>query len=422
MAEFKFNCPQCGQPIEADESYCGQTVECPRCGKGIVVPRIKLRSPLEGIVQPLNKLSKQNYESGATTRREQSPKLRRIQQKSSTDSSAGLQEPPFFPMQTNENGPSDVQSRDNLPPANNNEQETMRNDAGMVANSLVLFFVMVVFVVGGGIFVTSRCDKKCTALRSLIEQTRDRPDEKSSQLFDSVTELKETHAALLKDIEGLERRVADMEIAQKQYGEDLANQNKTLEKKCTVLLERIESLSQQVSENSSSVHQLERGRPSIQLPVQPQVIAQNEPENTDNPPEESLADLQRHLDNNLAEIKKLVKKNPACYLNPSDTSIINVAKKIATMKDRRYCACANVTFVRDAFYCTSCKRTTRYRGGMDYDGCCDVSRKQSFHRWLAVREKVDETTEINARIDELYAENESFEKQLRSMKRLRPRK
>ena len=39
MAEFKFKCPQCGQTIEADESFRGQTAECPYCGKGIVVPR-----------------------------------------------------------------------------------------------------------------------------------------------------------------------------------------------------------------------------------------------------------------------------------------------------------------------------------------------------------------------------------------------
>ena len=39
MAEFKFKCPQCGQTIEADESFRGQTAECPYCGKGIVIPR-----------------------------------------------------------------------------------------------------------------------------------------------------------------------------------------------------------------------------------------------------------------------------------------------------------------------------------------------------------------------------------------------
>ena len=46
----------------------------------------------------------------------------------------------------------------------------------------------------------------------------------------------------------------------------------------------------------------------------------------------------------------------------------------------------------------------------------------SFYRWLEARKKVDETATINARIDELYAENESLEKQIRSMKKSRQRK
>lgn len=39
MAHIKFNCPQCGQKIEADDSVCGKVAECPLCGKGIVIPR-----------------------------------------------------------------------------------------------------------------------------------------------------------------------------------------------------------------------------------------------------------------------------------------------------------------------------------------------------------------------------------------------
>lgn len=39
MARFDFNCPQCGKPIEADDSFCGQVVECPNCFRGIVVPQ-----------------------------------------------------------------------------------------------------------------------------------------------------------------------------------------------------------------------------------------------------------------------------------------------------------------------------------------------------------------------------------------------
>lgn len=53
MTDFKFNCPQCGQTVEADESFCGQTVECPHCGKGIVVPSIKSSSVSEAKTQPL---------------------------------------------------------------------------------------------------------------------------------------------------------------------------------------------------------------------------------------------------------------------------------------------------------------------------------------------------------------------------------
>ena len=46
MAEFKFNCPQCGQEIEADESARGQVAKCPHCEKGIVIPRNSQKSRL----------------------------------------------------------------------------------------------------------------------------------------------------------------------------------------------------------------------------------------------------------------------------------------------------------------------------------------------------------------------------------------
>ena len=39
MATFDFTCPQCGVTVEADDSYRGMVLECPSCGKGIVVPR-----------------------------------------------------------------------------------------------------------------------------------------------------------------------------------------------------------------------------------------------------------------------------------------------------------------------------------------------------------------------------------------------
>jgi len=38
MADITFECPHCQQHIEADDSICGQTVECPSCKGEIVVP------------------------------------------------------------------------------------------------------------------------------------------------------------------------------------------------------------------------------------------------------------------------------------------------------------------------------------------------------------------------------------------------
>jgi len=38
MAEITFACPHCQQHIEADDSICGQTVECPACKGEFVVP------------------------------------------------------------------------------------------------------------------------------------------------------------------------------------------------------------------------------------------------------------------------------------------------------------------------------------------------------------------------------------------------
>lgn len=40
MADITFTCPHCHQHIEADDSVCGQTVECPSCQRKILVPEI----------------------------------------------------------------------------------------------------------------------------------------------------------------------------------------------------------------------------------------------------------------------------------------------------------------------------------------------------------------------------------------------
>ena len=38
MAELVFNCPHCGGSVQCDSQYAGQTVACPLCQGGIIVP------------------------------------------------------------------------------------------------------------------------------------------------------------------------------------------------------------------------------------------------------------------------------------------------------------------------------------------------------------------------------------------------
>ena len=440
MTEFKFNCPQCGQPIKADESFCRQTVECPRCGKGIVVPHVKSLASSETKAQLQDTSLGQNCELAASTRRLKSPKLHRIRKNNAEDSYVGAQTPESFSNQENENKPSHIPSRYQMPSVDSKDEESEQNDAGVVVNIMLVLCFIMVLVIGGWIFVSSRCGKKCAELRYLIEQTKSQleqakyqPDEKVSQLAVQVRESKERLDALSDDLKELSRRVYDVEKNRAQYGEELTRKNEKLEAKYTSLLNRFESLSRQVAENSNPLRLHARQESGVALPAQPQVVAQNEPAEQENPSEESVDELQTQLDNNLAEIKGLVKKNPACYINPKTTTIANLEKKIATMKDRRYSDCVNITFVRDAFYCTRCKQVTAYRGkefADDYENCCtrvwytreSLGSRQGFYRWLEARKNVEETAAINARIDELYEENESLEKKIRSMKRSRGRK
>ena len=44
MAKFQFNCPKCGRPVNADESWYGRDGECPYCGNEIVVPQNNTQS------------------------------------------------------------------------------------------------------------------------------------------------------------------------------------------------------------------------------------------------------------------------------------------------------------------------------------------------------------------------------------------
>src|SRR5688572_21920363 len=36
--DFLFNCSECGQELEVDSSAAGSAIDCPTCGKNIVIP------------------------------------------------------------------------------------------------------------------------------------------------------------------------------------------------------------------------------------------------------------------------------------------------------------------------------------------------------------------------------------------------
>ena len=132
--------------------------------------------------------------------------------------------------------------------------------------------------------------------------------------------------------------------------------------------------------------------------------------------DESIEELRRKIDENLAEIKKLRTENPSCYINPKHPACPNISQKIAMPKDTRYSTSTKVTYVRDAFYCSRCRNMTAYRGSeaTDYGyGYCDVCRQQSFNMWLKHRRNVEKTAEINKRIDEINNENVLLEKKIR---------
>ncbi|HWH71843.1 MAG TPA: hypothetical protein VNT26_20945, partial [Candidatus Sulfotelmatobacter sp.] len=38
MADIKFTCPQCQQPITCDELWCGHQIQCPGCQGNLTVP------------------------------------------------------------------------------------------------------------------------------------------------------------------------------------------------------------------------------------------------------------------------------------------------------------------------------------------------------------------------------------------------
>ena len=56
MANFTFNCPECDQPLEAQDEWRGQQTQCPSCGINIEIPKIMQVKPVS--IDPQEQMKK----------------------------------------------------------------------------------------------------------------------------------------------------------------------------------------------------------------------------------------------------------------------------------------------------------------------------------------------------------------------------
>lgn len=262
-------------------------------------------------------------------------------------------------------------------------------------------------------------ERRCRDIRGEIKHTGDPKGENAPQASDRIGELEKANANFAGSLDDVSKRLSSVEEAVKRHNEDPSGKDNSLEEKYVAVLLRIEELSRQMG-NSSQARQVEDEKDVVQLPQQTQTRVQDRasppevlPNEAADVPKESRDDLLRQFNGNLAEIKNLCSKNPACFLNSSPRSIINLSKRIATAKDRQYCTANNITLIREKFYCTACKKES----DLNAMPCCNVSRKMSSNRWVEARKSVDETAEINGRIDELRRENEALAQKIRALQR-----
>lgn len=118
----------------------------------------------------------------------------------------------------------------------------------------------------------------------------------------------------------------------------------------------------------------------------------------------SSAEIKKLLEGKRKEHQNLRKINPACVLKTDRRNIRNIDYRLPGREEKRYYQCKNVTHVRDLFYCTKCKQDFT-------DHYCNAS-KASAPIWRAARDKVDETLEINSKIDAVLNEIDELEKEL----------
>lgn len=206
----------------------------------------------------------------------------------------------------------------------------------------------------------------------------------------------------------IETRMSGIEDKMNTISEDRSAQS---DEKSERIQQQLDALAEQISQIKSSDASV-GNRPRVTAgKADPVNTAVTEDFSTD--AENLVDDLKKQLKRNDAEIQRLRKQNPACVLNTVDppSNIRNIVMRYPTGNLRKYFTMIQVTYVRDLFYCTNCKRES----ALGDSPCCNVSRMKSFLEWRQKRLDVSKTTEINAQIDALLESNNEINNKLKQL-------
>ena len=419
---IEFKCPQCGKPVTADESLRGSVVECPHCERGIVVPRSKQ------ILRP-HVVEDTSTQSHAAIHE----KTRRVSRPSTTiDEQAASESIQIKPSPTFKERSSPTLKIETTE-TTSLSSHSLENPTGekpflsrFLRNVGVICVILIVAVIGGFSPVLylemTRQDVPEQFRQSSEHATVLMTIEKLEKVIKNqklmMDKIEETQKAINQEIMAIKQdipkaisdRIAISEDGNEQNYEDLVKLSNRCIEKCDSILERIEVSAKQ-TERVNVASSIRQQRQVEQQPRQHEIEIPK-PTKLNDAHKESVAELQHQLEMNLIKIKQLIQENPACFLNPDKSKIVNISQKIAQKGDAAYCRQHKITFVRDQFYCTGCKRTSI----MHSSPCCKVSQVQSFNAWKKARENVNVTARINGQLLDLRRENASLNQRIRAIK------
>ena len=166
--------------------------------------------------------------------------------------------------------------------------------------------------------------------------------ELESRLLEKVAEIQrkldDLQNVCKRDFDDFEDRINDVEDTAKRNLDALKNeQDRVLSDKISSLSEKVRELSRGVGTGFSG----QNNRPAIDTEVVKPVKHQVE-----DVPKENIAELQKQLEQNLKEIKRLRRSNPTCVLYPdSSKTIRNTSAKLCSAN--MYSTSKQITYVRD---------------------------------------------------------------------------